>query len=276
MAQLLDLRPHIFRHQRWEPNATPTAPQAPSTLRLLTWNTWFDRHKFKHRAAALIDELSWRAPDVVALQEVTVELLRVLVGSSLVRSRYQLSDVDGSTFERYGVLLLSRIPLRTLSLLPLPSQMGRRLLVASLVNGLCVATVHLESTSECSAQRATQLRIIQPYLKELGDQVVLMGDMNFAPESLIESDSIDQSFIDGWNQNRFSDPGYTVDSRRNPLRRIASEVPEQKRIDRVFVRCDRWHVQEISLVGTAPIDREGTFVSDHFGIEAVLEPTAVA
>ena len=44
----------------------------------------------------------------------------------------------------------------------------------------------------------------------------------------------------------------------------------RKRIDRVFVRAARWRATHIELVGTEPIDAEGTFTSDHFGLSCTL------
>lgn len=289
MAATLDpLSPWAFRRGQWErvpaasqadASSPPPAPSsgpslAPaSSLTLLTWNTWFGRLRFRERSAALLNELSWRAPDVVALQEVTEPLIRLIAADPYVRAHYQLSDLDGSTFERgasYGVLMLSRLPIARAGTLALPSRMGRRLLVAQLENGLTVATIHLESTPECALERAAQLRIIQPALAELSEDVVLMGDMNFAAEAPLETAALDPSFLDVWAQRHPGHPGYSVDSLRNDLRRQAEGGQHsQKRIDRVFLRSARWRADSISLTGTEAIDG-GLFISDHFGLEAVL------
>jgi endonuclease/exonuclease/phosphatase family metal-dependent hydrolase len=50
----------------------------------------------------------------------------------------------------------------------------------------------------------------------------------------------------------------------------ATREQHRARIDRVFARSRRWRPEAIELVGTAPIDRAGTFVSDHFGLEVTL------
>jgi endonuclease/exonuclease/phosphatase family metal-dependent hydrolase len=266
----VELTPKGFRGKRWvaEP-LTPEAP-APESLTLLTWNVWFGRYRFAERTAGLLDELRWRAPDVVALQEVTEELLAKLTEDPLVRSTYQLSDTDSSTFERYGVVLLSRQPIRALTMLPLPSQMGRRLVAVQLACGLTVASVHLESM-DASTTRAAQLRIIQPWLLQRAEQVVLMGDMNFAPGAPEECAALDPTFADAWDHHGFSSPGYTADGLRNAMRRRFHEDPTQRRIDRVFVRTTEWRVQEISLTGISPLHDDGLCISDHFGLETVLQ-----
>ena len=95
MASALDpFSPWAFRGGRWErvlvdprapgplaaDSADPADPAAaaapPADLTLLTWNTWFGRLRFRERSVALLDELSWRAPDIAAFQEVTEPLMR--------------------------------------------------------------------------------------------------------------------------------------------------------------------------------------------------------
>lgn len=268
---LIQIPTWAFRGGRWvkQEEDVPVVPRAAS-LTLLTWNVWFGKHRFHQRTAALLDEIQWRAPDVIALQEVTEGLVDVLTENPQIRAGYHLTEVSSRTFERYGVMLLSKIPFLGAGMVALPSQMGRRLLVGQLANGLGVATVHLESTASCVAERVQQLQIIQPLLAEATEDVVLMGDMNFAPEAEAESAALDPSFVDAWSKNLFAEPGYSVDCARNDLRRRNDDQHTQKRIDRVFVRSASWQVQGISLTGTSPIDGEGTFISDHFGLEAVL------
>jgi len=98
---------------------------------------------FAARRDALFTELARRRPDVVALQEVTPELLDVLLEQPWLRDGWQISS---TALLQYDVLLLSRQPIRKLARIDLPSGMGRNLLYAELACGLTVATVHLEST----------------------------------------------------------------------------------------------------------------------------------
>lgn len=271
----MPLSPQVFADKRWQP-APPTAADVapPRSLTLLTWNVWFGRHEQTARGQALLDEISWRAPDVIALQEVTAPLLSQLCAHPEIRRSYQLSDVAGTTFERYGVVLLSRVPLVSLGLLPLPSEMGRRLLVGVLPGGLAVGTVHLESTAACAAQRAQQLRLIQPALASFGADYVLMGDLNFSPDAALENDALDPELTDTWARLHPRDPGFTVDSQRNLMRRRFDPDPVGRRIDRVLLRGQAWRPQGVSLTGTDAIDHRDTFVSDHFGLEAALERVA--
>ena len=63
---------------------------------------------------------------------------------------------------------------------------------------------------------------------------------------------------------RPEEPGYTVDAVINSMRYQIKQKRTQKRIDRVLLRGVS--ADAIDLVGTSPIDIDGTFVSDHFGI----------
>jgi tyrosyl-DNA phosphodiesterase 2 len=262
-----ELSPRRFAADAWE--AAPPAPDDAREVRVVTWNVWFGAHMFEERALALLAELERRRPDVIALQEVTPPLLGLLRRAPWVRAGYQLSDDHGWTLRRYGVLLLSRRPLRSLVLVELPSDMDRVLLIAELACGLTVATVHLESTAPCAAERATQLALIGPELAGHRD-AVLVGDMNFAPGAPRETAALDPALIDVWPALHPGAAGYTVDTDVNTMRYQAKGHADQKRIDRVFLRSERWRPAAIELVGTASIDAAGTFPSDHFGLEVTL------
>lgn len=265
MEEPLRLSPLAWIEGEWT-TAPPTAPRPPSDLEVVTWNTWFGGHMFEERTVALLAELERRSPHVIALQEVTAPLLAALADAAWVRRRYHLSQLD---VRDYDVLLLSREPVRRITSLDLPTGMGRRLLVADLACGLRVATVHLESTSDCAAARAAQLRRILPYLARDPD-VALVGDMNFRPGDRLEEAELDPSFRDVWPALHPAARGYTVDTERNAMRLAVRSTPTQKRIDRVFLRSAGWRATAIELLGTQPIDDDETFISDHFGLAVSL------
>ncbi len=264
--KMFSYAPVRFDGGHWARPRVP-AGDTPDPIRIVTWNVWFDDHKLEERGVGLLAELGRRRPHVIALQEVTYALLAAILQEPWVRADYQISDVDVIA---YDVIVLSRLPITRMMTLPLVSEMGRRLVVARLGCGLDVATVHLESTSARAAERATQLRAIQPALAEASENAVLVGDMNFDPAAAHESAALDPSFVDVWPALRPDEPGYTVDGERNAMCVRATREQHRARIDRVFARSRRWRPQAIELVGTAPIDRAGTFVSDHFGLEVTL------
>ena len=262
----LTYAPLRFDGQLWD-RCTAAEATTPIDLRIITWNVWFGEYRFKQRRGALLATLAQRRADVIALQEVTPPLLAAIHAEPWVRAEYQVSELR---VLGYDVVVLSRVPIVRMTTLSLPTEMGRRLAVARLACGLDVATVHLESIDVSAPARAEQLRIIQPFLAGESEDVVLVGDMNFKPDAPLENAVLDSSFVDVWPVLRPDDPGFTVDSERNPMRAQVRGKPSRKRIDRVFARTRRWQPAAIELLGTAAFDADDTFVSDHFGLEVVL------
>jgi len=238
-------------------------------LRVATWNVWFGPYQFVRRGEALLAELARQQADVIALQEVTPELLAIIERAAWVRDAYAFSD---RAVVGYDVLLLSRREVGSFAMVELPTMMGRRLLVAELACGLTVATVHLESLRDRASWRATQLGIILPWLAESYPDALLVGDMNFGDDDAIESEAIaaDPQLIDVWPALHPGDAGYTIDSDVNGMRLAASGIPAHKRLDRVFLRAQRWRATAIERLGTEAIDDVGTFISDHFGLLTTL------
>jgi endonuclease/exonuclease/phosphatase family metal-dependent hydrolase len=236
-------------------------------VRVLTWNVYFGGHMFEERAEALVAELLRRRPEVIALQEATLELMLRLRG--LVEAGYECSDEAGASLVYgYGVVLFARVPVRGFRFFDLPTEMGRSLVTAELASGLTVATVHLESIDVTRPARLAQIAAIQDRLARK-DDVVWVGDMNFRPDDP-EQAALDPAWVDVWPALHPDDPGYTVDTELNAMRFQLKSKPTHKRIDRVFVRSARWQPRTIERVGTTAIDSDGTFVSDHFGLEVDL------
>jgi tyrosyl-DNA phosphodiesterase 2 len=236
-------------------------------VRVLTWNVYFGGHMFEERAEALVAELLRRRPEVIALQEATSELMLRLGG--LADAGYECSDEAGASLAYgYGVVLFARVPVRGFRFFDLPTEMGRSLVTAELASGLTVATVHLESIDVTRPARLAQIAAIQDRLARK-DDVIWVGDMNFRPDEP-EQAALDRAWLDVWPALHPDDPGYTVDTDLNAMRFQLKSTPTHKRIDRVFLRSARWQPRTIERVGTQAIDSDGTFVSDHFGLEVDL------
>jgi tyrosyl-DNA phosphodiesterase 2 len=239
------------------------------TLTFATFNTWFGEHFDNERYNAISNLLSVHRPDFIAFQEITPKSLASFIGQQWIRDEYFSSDIDGSTLGDYGVLILSRLPLNTIKLIPLPSFMGRDLLLVEvLVNGssLWVATVHLESM-KYSNLRGAQLKSIFEFLKDTPN-VALMGDFNFCSSWEEENDRIEPAYHDIWELLRGNEPGYTEDTSINKMRYLIKGKHKQVRFDRVLLKASEWTPTSIELLGTEPISPEhpDVFPSDHFGL----------
>ena len=242
-------------------------------ITVATFNIWFDQHHARERHDAIMGLLEARRPDVIALQEVTSASLALVLAKPWIRAEYQPSDVDGRTLDRYGVVLLSRIPTRRMTLLPLPSGMGRKLLVFELeVDGMTVnvATVHLESLKESDA-RGVQLGLIFEHL-DASEHAILMGDFNFCSSWAEENARIRPEYLDVWPAVRPDHPGYSEDPTINRMRYQRKNPEKRVRFDRILVKSPALRPLDIELLGTQPIspDQPDVFPSDHFGLFASL------
>jgi tyrosyl-DNA phosphodiesterase 2 len=242
-------------------------------MTLATFNIWFDPYHARERHDAIMGLLEARRPDVIALQEVTTESLALVLSKPWIRAEYQPSDVDGRTLDRYGVVLLSRIPARRMTLLPLPSGMGRKLLVFEVeVDGMTVnaATVHLESLKE-SDTRGKQLAAIFAHLDE-SEHAIIMGDFNFCSSWAEENARIRPGYRDVWPSVWPDDPGYSEDPTINRMRYQRKNPEKRVRFDRILVKSSTLRPLDVELLGTQPIspDRPDVYPSDHFGLFAAL------
>jgi len=247
-----------------------------TSLKLATYNVWFSEELIDERATALLKILQECNADIIALQEVTYHFLHVTLMQEWVRKSYFISDFKDDTFSSYGVVMLSRIPIKTLSIHQLPSDMERKLLLAELIiNGkiLKIATVHLESIKDSVDVRAEQLKVIF-HLLDNADSSVLMGDFNFCSSNKKETQNIDSSYSDLWEQIRNDELGYTLNSEINTMLSLNSSNKIMTRYDRVLFRQKQtdWRFKEIRLLGNEAIsDEPKIFPSDHFGIMAEIE-----
>lgn len=246
-------------------------------LRLVTWNVWFGHWQRDARQAALWAEIHAHRPDVVCLQEVVPEHLE---GPAITRLRERGWWVSDDHIQAYDVVMLSRVPVRSSERIQLPSSMGRSLLIARLASDppLTVATVHLESGAETTPLRVQQLEQVVAALSAEPDgaELVLVGDMNFPAEAERPENRPLTGWSDVWAALHPDDPGYTIDTQVNQMRWLAKRRDDQRRIDRVFVRGQRWRAASIELLGTHSLpDDPLTFASDHLGLCVELVPGLV-
>ncbi|MCC6523455.1 MAG: endonuclease/exonuclease/phosphatase family protein [Polyangiaceae bacterium] len=237
-------------------------------LRLVTWNVWFGDWEREARWRALWERLEPLEPDIVCLQEVVPETLASRQIGALRRRGYWVSD---RRLRDYDVIVAARTGVAAHERVPLPSGMGRELLVAKLAGAppLTVATVHLESLADSTPLRVAQLERIVAHLSAEED-VVLAGDLNF-PDGDRPEAALLGGFVDAWPSLHGADPGFTIDSRVNEMRYVQHGTHKQVRYDRVLLRSPRWRVADVERLGTEPLgDDPFTFVSDHFGLSVRL------
>lgn len=255
---------------QWEP-AFDSPEFSGDSLSVATWNVWFGEYGFEERAGALLAELERRCLDIVALQEVTPRLLKIITACDWVREFYTLSEVEPAWMGDYGCLFLSRRAPSSVRRFKLPGVMKRYALLADFATShgpLTVVTVHLESMGFQHQVRGEQLQEIF-WEMETATPVIFMGDFNFCSSNRPENDRLDRRYLDLWPVLHPELPGYTEDTTINSMRLAQKGKEKHVRYDRILLRDDRrrWSPCTIELLGTQPIEPE-LFVSDHFGLLA--------
>lgn len=256
----------------WHPVLSSALPFALPSLRVATYNVWFDAYENALRCAALLAILEHERPDVIALQEVTQPFLDAVLESPWVRDEYAVSRTLLDPTTRYDVVMLSRLPVAAFRPHLLTSQMGRRLHVLELPTSegtLAIGGIHLESMQPMTPTRLRQIDECVPVLCG-APAAIWLGDFNASPDSA-EDRRIRAHFRDTWAELS-SEPGYTRDTTQNAMLAKIKDDRHQ-RIDRIFLHGDMLLPRAVRMVGTEPV--AGTagqvFPSDHFGLVADFE-----
>lgn len=259
-----------FIDGKWTEDFVPVQAAEMNELRLASFNVWFGELAWTKRQDAMLSLLKERELHFIAFEEVTPRFLERLLQVNWIRDEYTLSDIWGTTLGAYGVLMLSKVPMKNLFMVDLPTQMGRRLLCADLaINGstLRVGAVHLESRRSEGIMRGLQLETIFPILIE-SPQSVLMGDFNFCHTNELEENRLPKTHQDVWPA-LCDTPGWTMNSELNHMFSDYKGRQEQARYDRfLLAKKGPWQPRKIELLGTKPINASNPriYPSDHFGL----------
>lgn len=263
---------YIPSAQQWQ-RLSPTENKAVNIdhLTIATLNVWFADYYFEQRCHATLALLESLQPDVITLQEVTPTFLTEVQRTSWIQVSYNLSDIYGDSVDPYGVIILSKLPIRDWEFFPLPGAMGRSLVTARAElnqQSIMFASVHLESKTQSVPIRAQQLARVFPLLGT-EQHVILTGDFNF-DSAWNENRQLDPTYQDVWAALHPSEPGFTEDTDRNTMRLLHTGKQKQVRFDRILLRSEQpgWQAESIELIGTEPIDDlpSNIFPSDHFGL----------
>jgi len=276
-----------------------------SSLKIVTYNVWFDSLALDFRAIQLLRIIEKTDADIICLQEVTNNFVKIIMDTPLMREKYLISSMIGGW---YGVMIITKIPFTKMHVIPLPTFMDRSGFVGEMtLNGetINICTVHLESL-DAAQTRAKQLEIINSDLSTIPHALIL-GDFNFDSSrnyidiGPLENDNLAKvvpEFIDIWAILHPHDIGFTFDSQVNSV----ITKYEQMRYDRIILKSKdkKWIPTSIEILGNTPfkirdvIDLKDSiqnksslvpplkeyqkldpnmslFASDHFGLVTVLQ-----
>lgn len=270
-----------------------------SVLKVLTQNVWFSSKLSHARTQGLCKLIDEFRPDVVALQEVTPSVLKQLKSHDFI-DEYAFSDPPETPYFTTTMCRTSLSPTFTES--PLPSEMGRTLLLCELqpddAAACVVGNVHLESLDNPD-WRKRQLDAIHSNLSPLAAQAhaFVCGDLNIdadrtfdemrrrveppqagaSPENLVLIDTL-RGFTDAWPADHGDDKGYTFDVLVNEMIFDRDRPYEERmRYDRVFHSLRPGsRLEAISVVGNTPLDATATTApaANLFGTPVKAPPPA--
>lgn len=249
-----------------------------NSLRLCSWNLWFDHFHQASRIRAAMAELRAVQPDVVCLQEVTEPILQIILGEMGATPFAPLFDIHSSN--PYGQMYL--INTQTVKGIKFGSvhfpetRMNRRIYQLTLEKArkrMTVLNVHLESEFSGNARgtKAKQLDYLLEFASQLDPNecgtVIIAGDCNLAEKDKRWS----QSLLKRYQYADIGPKTPTYDCTRN------SNIIGQycSRLDRIFV-SNTARVQYVNhdllgqrqvVLGEGPVRG---FPSDHFGIDITL------
>ncbi len=227
-------------------------PQTPGTLRVLTYNIHhgeaMDKQFDYPRLAKVINDLT---PDLVALQEVDVGTERssgvdqaALLGK-LCKMHHAFGQAMPYQGGRYGDAILSRFPIDSVVVHPLPYQFEQepRAAVEVRIQPDGIGPITFVSTHLCHQKVENRLqqtqRIKSLFSKQEGYSVVLAGDFNARPGSEPMQVLLDA----GWKD----------------------AIAPRSVIDYVLVRSsDPWKMREVTIL-------DEQIVSDHKPVLVVLQ-----
>lgn len=266
----------------WRPARAVPPPPSAAPLRVLTWNTLWDRYDSDRvdtaaRRPMLLAALAESDADVVALQEVERELLAMLLNEPWVRASYTIgSDPDGRAVDDNGLLLLGRLPVREAGHHTLGSHKAVVALTVETASGpVVVAGTHLSSdhSKDGPARRRNELAALAEGLGGIDAELILLGDFNDGSGGG-EGPAAALGLRDAWSEVYGSeDRTPTFDPVTNPLAAVASLSGIPARLDRVLLRGSGV-VAAAALRGDTP-DARGLYISDHYGVAATVNHGAV-
>ncbi|MDG5803093.1 RNA repair domain-containing protein [Streptomyces ossamyceticus] len=280
--------PHVWDdvEEGWVP-APPGAPEGPGgspaptdAVRVLTWNTLWDRYDADRidsarRRPSLVRALRDADADVIALQEVEAELLAMLLREPWLRAGWTLgTDPGGRDVDECGLLLLSRLPVREAAHHALGPHKGVTAVVVETAAGpLAVAATHLSSdhSADGAGRRTAELARIAEGLAGLDAELVLLGDFNDGGDT----PQVTLGMRDAWSEAHGpGDTTPTFDPAANPLAAISSLSGRASRLDRVLLRSagDGLRVRRAELYGDRPT-ADGLHISDHYAVRVDLDLT---
>jgi endonuclease/exonuclease/phosphatase family metal-dependent hydrolase len=263
-------------------------------LRIATYDIWNSKRNWARRLAAIVEELAALDADVVALQEVPVEVSPGLSIDGFLRELTAYPHVlhlpyPGPADKREwpeGLAFLSKLPIEDVRVnsddgQPTENSWAGRIVVNWAGRWLGVTNVHLDWRHAASRERHI-VRIVRDLIDAgPADLDLLCGDFNDDGDAPTLQFLEGRAALDGyrtrwqdlaveWYAARGEAAPVTLDFENNPRWRSMQIADPSKRFDRVYLRAAESaaspRVQSVGLFGKEPTNSLGIVPSDHYGV----------
>jgi endonuclease/exonuclease/phosphatase family metal-dependent hydrolase len=279
----------------------------------VTWNVQFDRFSgqttplgkpgiewcTKTRYVALSKVLATTDADIIALQETEPTWWEFLSRQPWVQQNYTFScPMRGEPITPWGQLMLvnKRVPVVNMAAHNVPGYTGHTSVMPTCsvqINDsgkqLNVCGIHLLApyTQSNINVRVTQIETLMKRLapKNVGEDVVVMGDFNDYPSNFFVMPQAMGAFRDAWvekNGTSDGDAGYSINGRTSKYTSLIIEPEFFGRADRVLVKSQHLAVTGAQMIGTKSVREElgiascpeYLFPSDHYGVMVTMDVKA--
>jgi len=254
-------------------------------MRIATYNIWNSECGMPHRAAQIMEAIDGVDADVIALQEVSSEVWKMLTGDGCAYPYAVCCPYPG---EDEGLAMLSKFPVKEHRFLADDAATGCCAALYALLEVqdkvISVTNVHLPWDS-CRERERQAVEINRLMAAQQADQHFLLGDFNADI-----GDSVDR-FLRG-QQTLFGEeaapcwcdlaraaasrkgqrPACTLDMLHNPRWAGQKTIYTPSVMDRIYLR-DTWDeicLKNVFLFGREVSPTTGYAPSDHWGVAAEI------
>lgn len=281
-----NISPFFFnpKKEEWKKFTGTTKKPDLKKLRILTWNVLFDFYdkeliQTEFRIPEIFKILKESKSEIIALQEVTVPFLNLLLKEEWIKKKYLISDIDGSTLDPYGVLLLSSIPLDSVIFKKFSEKSKPMVSGFFKFNeksfGISILHLPSDKTNEPEKKREILLKQAIGILKEV-ENTLIVGDFNYGEkEEYLYSPIYQDTYKDLYRVKNPKEQGFTYDPSINITANITSSKLISKRLDRILMKnSEKFEIGDVNLIGTESffVEKKNCLLhpSDHFGLFTTL------
>ncbi|CAF4749687.1 unnamed protein product, partial [Rotaria sp. Silwood1] len=279
----------------------------PERCHFVTWNILLDHYQStliynSQRYRSILDTLKSLLPDIICLQEVTMNFLNLLLNEIwLQENNYYIimmkNVINSDQDKSYGQLMMMKnFRPRSFSICPLEiSDDGNKTITKELIIArfdlntritIDLVNLHLHNDRSHNANEKRCQALENLFKKMKTNNYMLIGDFNFGDYDLKEQNILstyENEVHDLWKDIYHLDqnPGFTFDPSTNLFARITSDSQINRRLDRYLLHTlDNlsYSIEHLSMIGieTIPIDsldidnNQRINQSDHYALQLII------